>query len=178
MLHATRQALVLLACAAVLGLLTNLVNYSLAPWALTIAAPGLLVAFAALRLPFGAGFTAAFLAGLWLDAASPVPFGRHAFLLALCFCLLHRVRPRLPREAVIVGVVAALFINLALFVLLALFALANLPDPATGGLRLLADLFVSQLFTALVGPWFLAFQSATLRLAGAAPAQSSSPRYA
>lgn len=171
MLHSLRQVLVLLACAAVLCAVVGQLNHYAAPWAVTFSVPGLLVVFAALRLPLGAGFAAAFTTGLWLDAATPLSFGSHALLLALAFCLVHRLRSRLPREQVMVSVVTALFVNLGLFVLLALLAIGGLPDPASGGLRLLADLFVSQLLTALIGPWFLAFQAASLRLAGAAPMQ-------
>lgn len=132
-------------------------------------APGLLVAYAALRLPLQPGLLVACLAGLWIDAAAPVAFGRHALLLGLAFCVVHNLRARLPREETLVGVVAALFVNLALFVVFALLDLGALPDPAAGGLRLLADLVVSQLFTALIGPWFIALQTHALQLARARP---------
>ncbi len=177
MLHSLRQVLVLLACAAVLCAIVGQLNHYAAPWAVSFSVPGLLVVFAALRLPLATGFATAFVSGLWLDAAAPVPFGRQALVLALAFCLVYRLRPRLPRDQVVVGVVAALFVNLGLFVLLALLAIGGLPDPASGGLRILADLFVSQLLTALIGPWYLAFQAASLRLAGAAPLQTVN-RYA
>lgn len=173
MIHALRQILGLLACAAVLCALAGQINHAAAPWALTFSAPGLLVAYAALRLPPGAGIASAFVAGLWLDAASPLPFGRQAFILAAAFCLVYRLRDRLPRHETITGVVVALFVNLALFVALAFFSLGALPDPAAGGVRLLGDLLASQLLTALVGPWFLSLQAATLGMVGASPAQSA-----
>ena len=172
MFHALRQVLCQLACAAVLCAIVAQLNHLTAAWALTFATPGLFVAYAGLRLPLGAGLASAFVTGLWLDAATPLPFGRQAFLLALLFCLVYRLRERLPRQETLVGVVAALFVNLALFVALAFFSLGTLPDPAAGGLRLLADLLVSQLLTGLLGPWFLSLQHAALRLAGAAPAQT------
>jgi cell shape-determining protein MreD len=164
-----RQVLVLLACTGGLAALVGQLNHVLSPLALTVTLPGLLVAFAALRLPPGAGLSAALLTGLWLDASAPVAFGRHAALLGLAFCFVYRVRARLPREETLVGVVVALFVNLALFVVLAFLDLGKLPDPAAGGLRLLADLVVSQLFTVLIGPWFLAFQRQALELTGASP---------
>lgn len=173
MLYSSRQVVALLGCWAVLCVMIGQANHHLSPLAITLSAPGLVVAFAALRLPLGAGLAAAFTAGLWLDAAAPVAFGRHAALLGLAFCLVHRVRGRLPRNETVVGVVAALFVNLALFVALAFLDLGQLPDPASGGARLLADLMASQLFTALVGPWFLAFQMAALRLVRVAPAQAA-----
>jgi rod shape-determining protein MreD len=177
MFLSVRQVLVLLACGAVLCALVGQLNHAVSAWALTFSIPGLLITYAALRLPLGAGLAAVFVTGLWLDAVSPLPFGRQAFLFAAAFCLLHRVRDRLPRTETLVGVVAALFVNLALFVALAFLDLGSLPDPAAGGLRLLADLLLSQILTALIGPWFLAFQHASLRLAGASPVQIVS-RYA
>lgn len=169
-----RQICVLTLCAALLIALLGQLNHSLSPFALTVTMPGLLVAFAGLRLPFGAGLAVALLSGLCLDSLAPVAMGRHAALLGLAFCLIHRVRARLPREETLVGVVAALFVNLGVFVLLAFLDLGELPDPAAAGLRLLVDLLVSQLATALVAPWFIAFQRHALRLAGAAPSVANS----
>ena len=171
MLHSLRQVLALLACGAVLCALVGQLNHAVSAWALTFSVPGLLVAGAALRLPTGSGIASVFVTGLWLDAATPLPFGRQAFLLAVAFCLVHRLRERLPRQETIVGVVVALFVNLAFFVALAFFSLGSLPDPASAGLRLLGDLLVSQLLTVALGPWFLALQEAALRLVGASPAR-------
>jgi rod shape-determining protein MreD len=172
MFHALRQFLVLVACGAVLCAGVYQLNHYIAPWALGFSVPGLLVAYAALRMPFGPGLASAFVLGLWLDAPSPLPFGRQAFLLALAFCLVHRLRGRFPRAETIVGVVVALFVNLGLFVAIAFLDLGALPDPAAGGVRILGDLLVSQLLTALIGPWFLAFQDSSLRLVGAGPVQT------
>ncbi len=169
MFRDTRQVLALLACAGVLAAVLGQLNHALAPLALTVSAPGLLVAFAALRLPAGTGLAVVFCTGLWLDAAAPTPFGRQAALLGLAFCFLHNAARRLPREETLVGVVSALFVNLALFVVLAVVDLGSLPDTPSGALRLLADLIVSQVFTTLVGPWFLALQRAALDLAGVPP---------
>lgn len=174
MFPSLRQVLALLGCWAVLCVITGQANHYLSPLAITLSAPGLIVAFAALRLPLGAGLATALAAGLWVDAAAPVVFGRHALLLGLAFCIVHRVRGRLPRNETVVGVVAALFVNLALFVALAFMDLGELPDPAAAGTRLLADLLVSQLFTTIAGTWFLSLQHAALRLVGAAPVQISS----
>jgi rod shape-determining protein MreD len=170
---ALRQVLILLACAGGLAGLAGQFNHALSPLALTVTLPGLLIAYPALRLPSATGLTTALLVGLWLDAASPASFGRHAALLGLAFCLVHRMRWRLPREEALVGVVTAIFINLAVFVALALLDVGDLPDSGSAGARLLADLLVSQLATALVGPWFLALQHQSLRLAGAAPVEPS-----
>lgn len=165
----TRQILVLLLCTGGLVTLLGQLNHGLSAFAVTLSAPGLLVAFAALRLSLKPGLLVALLTGLWLDAVSPVPFGQHALLLGLAFCMLHRVRARLPREEALVGVLAAIFINLALCIVLASARINDLPDPASGALRLLVDLVASQLATALLGPWFLALQARALQLAGAPP---------
>jgi rod shape-determining protein MreD len=165
----TRQILVLLLCTGGLVSLLGQLNHGLSAFAVTLAAPGLLVAFAALRLSLKPGLLVALLTGLWLDAVTPVDFGHNAFLLGLAFCLLHRVRARLPREEAVVGVVAAIFINLALCIVTAALNLNHLPDTSSGALRLLVDLVASQLVTALIGPWFLALQARSLQLAGAPP---------
>lgn len=177
MFHSLRQILALLASAAVLCAVVGQLNHAAASWALSFSLPGLLVTYAALRLPPGAGLASAFVTGLWLDAVTPLPFGRQAFILAFAFCLVFRLRDRFPRQETITAVVVALFVNLALFVALAFFSLGALPDPAAGGVRLLGDLLVSQLLTALVGPWFLSLQAEALRMVGASPAQTAD-RYA
>jgi len=169
MSRSTRQILVLLLCTGGLITLLGQLNHSLSGFAITLSAPGLLVAFAALRLSLKPGLILSLLTGLWLGAVSGSPFGFHAFLLGLAFCMLHHVRTRLPREAILVGVVAAIFINLALFIVVASTRINTLPDPASGALRLLVDLVASQVATALLGPWFLALQARTLDLVGAPP---------
>jgi rod shape-determining protein MreD len=168
---AYRQVFVILACVFGLLALVGQLNHVLAPFALSLDVAGLLVAFAGLRLDFRRALVVAFIGGLWFDASAPAAFGRHAFLYALAVCMLARMRTRLPRDEVLVGVVAALFINLAFFVVDGFLDLGSLPDPASAGLRLLADLLVSQLFVALIGPWFFALQLQALHLAGAGPAQ-------
>lgn len=172
-----RRILALLACALVLLFCLGRLNHALSGLALTFSAPGLLVAFAALRLPARTGLAVALLSGLLIDAQGAGAFGRNAFLLGLGFCLLHRFALRLPRESALVGVVAAVFLNLALVSVSLLVELGELPHPASAALRLLADLLASQLLTALIGPWFLALQARSLELVGA-PAETRAPRYA
>ncbi len=175
MLRDSRQVLALLACAGILNAIIAQLNHALAPLALTISSPGLLIAFAALRLPAKTGLAVVLCSGLWLDATAPTPFGRQAALLGLAFGLLHNIARRLPREDALVGVVSALFTNLALFVLLAVMDLGVLPDSGAGALRLLADLIVSQVFTTLAGPWFLALQNGLLSFAGTPPHKGPRP---
>jgi rod shape-determining protein MreC len=85
---AHRRTLVLFACGFVLWLLIAQANHYLAPARLYIWVGGLFVTFAALRLPAQEGFNASFLIGLLLDAASPVPFGLHAFLFGIAHLVL------------------------------------------------------------------------------------------
>jgi hypothetical protein len=169
MLRDSRQVLALLACAGILIAIIAQLNHALAPLAVTVSAPGLLIAFAALRLPTRTGLALVLFSGLWLDAAATTPFGRQAALLGIAFGFLHNTARRLPREETLIGVVSALFVNLGLFVLLAVIDLGSLPDSSAGALRLLADLIVSQVFTTLAGPWFLSLQNGMLILAGAPP---------
>ncbi|NDC74475.1 hypothetical protein EBZ70_04085 [bacterium] len=171
MFRDSRQALALLACSGILIAIIAQLNHALAPLALTVSAPGLLIAYAALRLPTATGLAVVLFSGLWLDAAAMTPFGRQAALLGIAFGFLHNAARRLPHEETLVGVVSALFVNLALFVLLAVIDLGALPDSSAGAQRLLADLILSQVFTALTGPWFLALQNGMLTLAGAPPAK-------
>jgi cell shape-determining protein MreD len=165
-----RQILVLCLCACGLQTLAGQFNHAIAPFALTIDLGGLLIALAGLRLAFGPALAVAFITGLWVDASAPVAFGQHAFLYGLAVCLVYKLRDRLPREETFVGVVAAMFINLGFCVVAGFLNLDSLPDPASGTLRLLADLVASQLVTALISPWFFALQLQSLRLAGASPA--------
>lgn len=174
---AFRQVFVLCLCACFLQSLAGQFNHLITSFAITLDFAGLLIAFAALRLPFRPALIVALFTGLWVDAYDPVSFGRHAFLYGLAVCLIHQLRDRLPREETFVCVVTALFTNLALCVLAGFLDLGALPDAGDGALRLLADLVASQLATALIGPWLIALQLRSLQLARAEPV-SALRRYA
>ena len=171
------QFLILSACVGGLASLAGQINHELAPLALTVSVPGLLVAYAALLAPLRVALAVAVFGGLWIDASAPVAFGRHAVILGLLVCAVHNLRERMPRHDTLVGVMVALFGNLAVFVLLSLLDLGGLPDSASTGLRLLLDLAASQLFTALAAPWFLAIQDRALALAGARPESVAARRF-
>jgi rod shape-determining protein MreD len=141
---------------ALLGLLVGQANHALAPWHVWLYAGGLMVAFAALRLGFGAGFAAVFCAGLCCDAGAPLPFGTQAFLFAAAFTLIFAARDRLPREDAAAGAAVAVLANLGIFLALCLLPAGG--APATAWPRLLADLFFSQVFLVLAAPWFFALQ--------------------
>ena len=63
------------------------------------------------------------------------------------------------------GVVVALLANLGIFLALSLLLLGRHPAPAAAWTRLLADLIFSQIFLALLAPWFFALQREALLLA-------------
>lgn len=162
-----RRTLVIAACGFVLWQMTGQANHYLASSRLYIWLGGLLVAFAGLRLPAQEGFNACFLIGLLVDAASPVPFGAHAFLFGIAQLILVRLRHRFAAEETMVAVTVALLTNLALLLVLAFFRLSGAPDAPAAGLRLLMDLLISQCVLALVGPWYFGLQLRALEYAGA-----------
>lgn len=125
---------------------------------------GLVVAFPALRAGFREGLAFSFLAGLCFDALAPVPFGMHAAMFATAYVLIFQQRHRLPCEELLVGVAAALFINLACMLVLGAVHAGVWPNLATGWFRWLVDLVFSQVVIVLVTPWYFAFQLHTLEL--------------
>ncbi len=162
-----RRAAVVFLAALVLWTAVAAANHALAPLHVWLFAGGLFVAYSALALPRGPGLAAAALAGCVCDAGAPVPFGTQALLFSLAHLLIFNGRDRLPREETAGRVLVALAANLGLFLALS-FALARrLPAPAAQAPRMIADLAWSQLFVALVGPWFFALQERGLELAGA-----------
>ena len=60
----------------------------------------------------------------------------------------------------------ALLANLALFLMFSFIQIARSPAPAVAWPRLIADLACSQIFLALVAPWFFALQLRAVTLAG------------
>jgi len=127
---------------------------------------GLFVAYAALQLPLRDGLAAVLLAGLLCDAGAPVPFGLHALLFAAAHAVVFNIRDHVPREETIARVFIALIVNLALFLVLSFTLVGRGPVPAAVWPRLIFDLVCSQVFLALIAPWFFALQSRSLVLAG------------
>jgi rod shape-determining protein MreD len=76
------------------------------------------------------------------------------------------LRDRLPRDDTLARVIVALLANLALFLLFSFIQIARSPAPAVAWPRLIADLACSQVFLALVAPWFFALQLRAVSLAG------------
>lgn len=155
-------------CQLLLWGIVGAVNFHLAPWHIYLLPAGLHVAYAALILPPGLAFGITFFAGLMLDAASPVPFGLHAWLFGAATITLFVARPRLARDEAAVQLGIALLVNFAVFVLLSATLLHDAPSPGVLLWRLLWDLLWTQIATALLSYWFSALQRRALELAAPA----------
>jgi rod shape-determining protein MreD len=157
-----RFALLLLAALLLLWLAGQL-NQVLARFGVSAWVGGLLVVFPVLRAGPREGLALTLLTGLFCDAMTPVPFGLHAFMFAAAHVCTGCLRPRLPVRETLVGVVMALFFNLAFMLVLGVLHTASWPDPAIGWMRWMADLVLSQVVIVLVAPWYFALQ---LRILG------------
>jgi rod shape-determining protein MreD len=179
-----RRTLILFFTQAVLWLVVGQLNDSLSGLRVTLLVSSLLVVLTALTQPLVAGFAAVFLTGLLCDSAQPLwvefdPAARWGFAAAVVYGLAHAntlllsaahavlfyLRDRLPRDRPVGLLVVALLANLALFLLFSLMQVAHSPAPAAVWLRLGIDLVCSQIFLALIGPWFFALQVRALALA-------------
>lgn len=161
------RPLLIFASQFVLWALVAQCNHALTPLHVYLFVPALYVTFAALMLPLRAGLAATLAAGLLCDAGTPLAFGTHALLFAVAHLLLFNLRDRVPRDETVARVVTALLVNLALFLVFSFFAVSRLPAPAEAWPRIVVDLLCSQVFLALVAPWFFALQSRALDFAGA-----------
>lgn len=161
--------LILSGASLLLAQLLAQLNHYLAPWQVHVWCGGLYVAFAALRLGYAAGATVSFIAGLLLDAGTPVPFGTQGFLFLAAHAVVFNLRARAPRDETIVGVVVALLANLGLFLAMGFVLIPPAAESSGAWMRVFADLLVSQIALALIAPWFFAVQSRLLELAGHTP---------
>ncbi len=141
------------------------VNHALAGTHVYLFVGGLFVAYAALQLPLRDGLAAVLLAGLLCDANVPVPFGLHTLLFAAAYAVISNLRDHVPRDETVARVIVALLANLAMFLVFSFALIGRGPVPAAVWPRLIFDLVCSQVFLALVAPWFFALQARTLVLA-------------
>jgi hypothetical protein len=117
----------------------------------------------------------ALLAGLLCDANMPLAPGlsrsalalahTHTLLFVLAHTIVYHLRDRISRDQTVVRVTVALFANFGIFLLFSFVQIGRLPAPAVAWPRLIADLLCSQVFLALVAPWFFALQHRALVLA-------------
>jgi rod shape-determining protein MreD len=166
-----RGTAVLFVTLYLLQVLVACVNSALSDFHLWLFAGGLYVAYSALVMPFGEGFTATFLAGLLCDAMTPVAFGTHAILFALAHAVVYNLRERMQREETTVRVIVALVINAAVFIAISVMTLGlrHLGEWP----RALSDLLWSEAVIASIAPWFFALQLHSLELARANTARSA-----
>jgi rod shape-determining protein MreD len=152
------RVLILVSASLLLALLLGQLNHQLATWQVHVWCGGLFVAFSGLRMAYGPGATAAFLAGLLLDATMPVAFGTQGFLFLAAHAVVFTLRARAPRGEVAVGVVVSLVANLGLFLALGFLRIDAAAESTGAWMRSFADLLFSQVVLALIAPWFFAIQ--------------------
>src|SRR5262245_16973528 len=162
-----RRTLVLFATLLILWTILAQANHALAAWRVYLFGGALFVAYAALTQPPRAGLAASLLGGLACDANSPVIFGTHTLLFAATHFTLFHVRERVPRDDNLAAITVVLLANLALFLVFSFLQIHRSPTPAAIWPRLIADLVCSQVFLAVVTPWFFALQARALVLARA-----------
>lgn len=159
-----RPALVTALTLLLLWSIVAQVNHALTDVRVYLFVGSLFVVHAALKLPLRCGLAATLLGGLLCDANSPVSFGTHTLLFALAHAVVFHLRDRLPRDDTIARLLVALLTNLGLFLVFSFIQIARSPAPAAAWPRLIADLVCSQVFLALIAPWFFALQYQALVL--------------
>jgi hypothetical protein len=157
-----RRAFVLFLTLLLLWALVAQLNHALAGLRVYLFVGGLYVTYAALMLPWRAGLALSLLGGLLCDASTPVWFGTHLLLFAATHAVVFHLRNRLPRDDTIACVIVALLANLGIFLLFSFSQIGASPAPAVAWSRLMVDLVCSQIFLALVAPWFFALQARAL----------------
>jgi rod shape-determining protein MreD len=160
-----RRTLVITLSLLLLWAIVAQLNDALSTVRLYVFAGALFVVFAALTQPRRSGLIAVMLAGLICDANAPVTFGTHMLLFAAAHFILFQLRERVPRDDNVSLIAIVLLTNLALFLAFSFTQIHDSPVPAAIWPRLIADLVCSQLFLALVTPWFFALQAGALALA-------------
>ena len=160
-----RRLLILFACSLVLWAIVTQLNHSLSGAHIYLFVGGLFVTFATLTQPFVTGLWSAVVIGLVFDANTPVAFGTHLILFAATHLGVFRLRDRIPRGDTLSRVTVAVLANLALFLVLSFVQLMRSPAIAGNWPRLIFDLICSQVFLALVAPWYFALQARSLVLA-------------
>jgi rod shape-determining protein MreD len=164
-----RRTFVLFLTLLLLWTIVAQLNHALSSFAgmrVYLFAGSLYLTFAALTQPVRAGVSSVALGGLVCDANAPAGiFGSHTLLFIVAFFVVHNARDRLPREDTVGRVVVALLANLAIFLVFSFSQVIHSPLPGSVWPRLLADLAASQVFVAVITPWFFALQARALVLA-------------
>lgn len=161
-----RRFLMLSLCSVILWVVVTQLNHSLSDAQIYLFVGGLFVTFPALTQSLASGLWVAIFAGLVCDANTPVAFGTHLLLFATVDVLVFRVRDRVPRNDTISRVAIAVVANLALFLVFSILQIIRTPAIAAIWPRLLMDLLCSQVFLAVIAPWYFALQARSLSLVG------------
>lgn len=171
-----RRVVVIFCTHFLLWLLIAQFNHALSRVPVHLFIGGLYVTYAALVLGLRDGMISVFLAGLLCDASMPIAPGlsstalglahTHTLLFVSAYTLVHHLRDRLSRSETMARVLVALFTNLGIFVGFAFLHLSRSPMLGTIWSRIVIDLACSQIFLALIAPWFFALQERSLVLAG------------
>ncbi|MCX6952986.1 MAG: hypothetical protein NTV51_12595 [Verrucomicrobia bacterium] len=147
--------------------LVSQINHALSGLHVYLFAGSLFVTFAALKLPLRSGLAASLFGGLLFDSTTPVTFGTHFLLFAAAHTMIFHLRDRIPRDDTIARLIVVLLTNLAIYLLFSFMQISRSPAPAAAWPRLIADLVCSQVFLAVIAPWFFALQLRALQLARA-----------
>lgn len=164
-----RRTLIQVCSLVLLWTLVGQVNHALTGLRVYFFVGALYVIHAGLLQPRRSGLIAVLLAGFICDAGTPVAFGTHAALFVIAHAIVFRLRDRVPRDDTLSRIILALLLNLGLFLAFSFTQIHRSPAPAAIWPRLLFDLMCSQIFLALITPWFVALQSRALVLARVEP---------
>jgi rod shape-determining protein MreD len=160
-----RGVLTLFATLLVLWAFVAQLNHALTDARVYLFPGALFVTYAALMSSLPAGLAVSLLGGAVCDANAPVAFGTHLLLFAATHAVIFHLRARLPREDAVGRTVITLLANLGLFLAFSFIQIGRSPAPGAAWGRLLVDLVCSQVFLAVVAPWFFALQHRALVLA-------------
>lgn len=160
-----RRAAITFATMVLLWAVVGEINHALSSWHVYVWAGGLFILYPALALPLRDGMIATVLGGLLCDSTSGTPFGTCTLLLAGAHAVIFNLRDRVPRDETAGRVVIALFANLALILIFSFIQVTRLPNGGAVWPRIVCDLICSQLFIALITPWFVALQVRVLEVA-------------
>ena len=159
-----RRSLITFATLVLLWALVSELNHVLAPWHIFLWVGALFVLYPALAMPLREGLFASVLGGLLCDATSGARFGTHTLLFAAAHAVIFNVRDRVPRDETAGRVVIGLLVNLTLLLVFSFLQVARFPNASAAWPRIIFDLVCSQVFLALITPWFVALQIAVLEV--------------
>ncbi len=162
----SRTAIISCLSLLLLWSLTQQASHYLSEWNLSLFLSGLWLTFPALRLAHRDAWLSVLFLGLLSDAAAPVPFGCHAFLFLLAHTVIQPLRGRFPADDLVFNLLTALFTNAGLMLALTLGFMNRFPASHLVWTPFFANLILSSLVLAIIGPWSIALQTQALSLAG------------